>query len=249
VARFVVVRTVYAQQVEKDSHASPTGGQAAMKKLLVITGPQGSGNHLFSKLFALHPDVLGWKELNRTYWMGREQEPFHKFWLNPELWLTEDFGDYKYAVSGIPVPYVQNGVTQNPHFDDFINCAQKAGWEVKVIIIGRDVNILKMQHTRLRGKVTFQAMLDVLEHELEKYNPTFISHELVYLYGPKYLKALSRDLDFPIAWNDPMIYEILKEDSNEKYIKYVEDHWLDKEVTKSLASTAKPGTEWYNRGK
>ena len=104
-----------------------------------------------------------------------------------------------------------------------------------------------MQHTRLRGRITFQSMLDVLEQELEKYNPFFISHELVYLYGHRYLKALSRDLDFPIAWNDPKVYEILKENSNEKYIKYVEDYWLDKEVRKTLASTARPGTEWYNR--
>jgi len=25
-----------------------------MKKLLIITGPQGSGNHLFSRIFSMH---------------------------------------------------------------------------------------------------------------------------------------------------------------------------------------------------
>ena len=34
------------------------------KKLLIITGPQGSGNHLVSRLFSLHDDVGGWKELS-----------------------------------------------------------------------------------------------------------------------------------------------------------------------------------------
>ena len=32
-----------------------------MAKILIITGPQGSGNHLYSKIFAMHPLVNGWK--------------------------------------------------------------------------------------------------------------------------------------------------------------------------------------------
>ena len=43
--------------------------------LLIVTGPQGSGNHLFAKLFNLHPDVYG---LNMTrYWQGHDTEPFN----------------------------------------------------------------------------------------------------------------------------------------------------------------------------
>ena len=33
------------------------------KKLLIITGPQGSGNHLFSRILSTHPEVGGWKSL------------------------------------------------------------------------------------------------------------------------------------------------------------------------------------------
>ena len=29
-----------------------------MPRLLIVTGPQGSGNHLFSKIFALHDEDL-----------------------------------------------------------------------------------------------------------------------------------------------------------------------------------------------
>ena len=221
---------------------------AGMKKLILITGPQGSGNHLYSKLLALHSEVWGWKELNETFWIGHDQEPFNKFWVNPELWKTTDFGDYKYAFASISVPYVQNGVTVVPDFDAFIHGAESAGWTVQLVIIGRDVNILEAQQQRLRKKVTLPNMLNALDRLVEQYDPIYISHELVCLYGANYLKSLSRLLDFPIDYGNPMVSEILKENSNKKYIKYLEEVELDKLVTKILASTAVEGTEWYQRG-
>ena len=42
-----------------------------MKTLAVLTGPQGSGNHLWSKIFSLHEDVFGWKSLLDNYWEPR----------------------------------------------------------------------------------------------------------------------------------------------------------------------------------
>lgn len=219
-----------------------------MKKLILMTGPQGSGNHLYSKLFALHPEVWGWKELNETYWIGHDQEPFNKFWVNPELWKTTDFGDFKYAFASISVPYVQNGVTVTPDFESFIKGAESAGWNVQVVIIGRDINIIEAQQQRLRKKVTLPSMLEALEKLTAQCEPIYISHELVYLYGPSYLKSLSRLLDFPIDYNNPLVADILKENSNKKYVKYLEEVELDKLVTKILASTAIEGSEWHQRG-
>jgi hypothetical protein len=219
-----------------------------MKKLILITGPQGSGNHLYSKLLALHKDVWGWKELNETFWIGHDQEPFNKFWVSPELWASTDFGDYQYAFASISVPYVQNGVTVVPDFDTFIKGAESAGWTVQLVIIGRDVNILEAQQQRLRKKVTLPNMLNALDKLVEQYNPVYISHELVCLYGANYLKSLGKLLDFPIDYSNPLVAEILKENSNKKYIKYLEEVELDKLVTKILASTATEGTEWYQRG-
>ncbi len=74
------------------------------KKLLLIVGPQGSGNHLYSKIFALHPDVLGWKDLNKTYWIVHDQEPFNKFWVDPTEWDTADFGEYTNLCVSISAP-------------------------------------------------------------------------------------------------------------------------------------------------
>ena len=47
-----------------------------MKKLLIVTGPQGSGNHLFSRIFSMHECVGGWKELVDTYWVPSDLENF-----------------------------------------------------------------------------------------------------------------------------------------------------------------------------
>ena len=219
-----------------------------MKKMILIAGPQGSGNHLYSKLLALHPKVWGWKELNETYWIVHDQEPFNKFWVDPDLWKTTDFGDFQYAFASISVPYVQNGVTQVPDFATFIAGAESAGWTVQVVVIGRDTNILEAQQKRLRKKVTLPMMLDTLRI-LDQYDPIYISHELVYLYDRAYLKSLSRLLDFPIDYDHPLVAEILKENSNKKYIQYLEDNELDQLVTRLLAETARPGTEWDQRGK
>jgi len=53
------------------------------RRLLILTGPQGAGNHLFSKIFAFHPMVNGW--VMNDYWEGHHHEPFAKYWDNPEL--------------------------------------------------------------------------------------------------------------------------------------------------------------------
>ena len=41
----------------------------------------------------------------------------------------------------------------------------------------------------------------------------------------EYLKTL--DIGIPIAWYDPRVSDILAEDANAKYIKYVESNPLD----------------------
>ncbi len=40
-----------------------------LPKLLVVTGPQGSGNHLLAKIFNLHPKVNGWN-MRWQEWQG-----------------------------------------------------------------------------------------------------------------------------------------------------------------------------------
>lgn len=217
------------------------------RRLLLITGPQGSGNHMFAKIFALHPDVYAWKALTETYWIGHDQEPFNPLWLDPRGWATHDFGDYQWAVASMSCPYVQQGSTLSPDYDGFISAAESAGWRVQIAVIGRDINVLRHQQQRLRSRHTFPIMIDHVNTVLDKYDPDFISHELAVLYGAAYLRSLSRALDFPIVWRDSRVDEILAENANEKYFHPVDHHWVDDLAIRGLASTARPGTEWYLR--
>ena len=196
-----------------------------MKTILILTGPQGSGNHLWSKIFALHPEVTGWQALLDTYWIGHDQEPFAKYWHQPEL-LNNFNWSYDYYVTSVSCPYVYYGETLVPDYDTFIS---RCPVPVKLAIIGRDQTILEYQQARVRGRITKDKLLNVVD-SLMKYNPIFISQELLYLYGANYIKSLGQQLDFPVSQDSTAINEILKEDANKKYIEPVISHWLDEEV-------------------
>ena len=193
--------------------------------LLIITGPQGSGNHLFSKIFALHTDVAGWKQLNQQYWIGHDREPFAEYWKNPDL-LDTFVWDQDYYVTSISCPYVYHGETLAPDYEKFISHCPVP---VRLAIIGRDQTILQYQQSRVRGRETKQEFLNTVDG-LMKYNPTFVSQELLYLYGANYVQSLGQQLKFPVSKDTTAINEILREDANRKYIEPVISHWLDKEV-------------------
>jgi hypothetical protein len=196
--------------------------------LLIVTGPQGSGNHLFSKIFALHADVVGWKQLNQQYWIGHDLEPFANYWKNPKL--LESFSwDQDYYVTSISCPYVYRGETVVPEYDEFIS---RCTVPVRLAIIGRDQTILQYQQSRVRGKETKQEFLNIVDG-LMKYNPVFISQELLYLYGANYVQSLGQQLGFPVSQDATAIQEILREDANRKYIEPVIAHWLDEEVKRA----------------
>jgi len=195
------------------------------KKLLIITGPQGSGNHLFSKVFSYHSDVNGW-DFGDKYWIPSDEEPFAECWVDPsktKSMLTKD-----YMVANVSVPFVFDGVKQIPQIQEVVYEAQDAGYEVKVCIVTRDRTINEEQQLRVRKEVTLPTALQYyynLDATIE-----FISHESLYLYGGAYLKWLSKVLDFPIAYSDERLLKDIKENQNAKYVKHVEEHWLDEQV-------------------
>jgi hypothetical protein len=197
-----------------------------MPTMLILTGPQGSGNHLFSKVFAQHPNVYGWQDLTETYWVGHDQEPFAKYWYNPELLKSFNWTQSKYYVTSISCPYVHYSKTVEPNYKTFIKELQNLGIRVKIAIIGRDQTVLEYQQARVRGAVSLPKFMNNLE-SLMHFSPVFISQELLYLYKEQYINSLSQQLDFPISTD---VTEILKEDANKKYFKPVESHWLDEEV-------------------
>ena len=183
-------------------------------KLLILTGPQGAGNHLFAKLFNLHTEVTGWK-MSQKEWQGHHLEPFNDYWQNPAL-LKNFKWNKKYYVTSISCPYYRGKKPKIPKYQEFILHAKKYA-NIIIGIIGRDCNILKLQQKRVRGKQTYSvALKQFKKFYLYSKNIHFISTELFYLYGQNYLKILRFQMGFPIAYKS--IKNYLKEDSNKKYI-------------------------------
>jgi hypothetical protein len=195
-------------------------------KLLMLTGPQGSGNHLFSKILSKHPLVSGWRM--QSYWEGHHEEPFNDYWENPSK-LENYVWDKPYYFTSISCPYVKNKQMQIPKYKEFIETASKYV-DVQTVIIGRDKNILNTQQARVRKQATVDIALTNFEY-LYKLNPIFISQELYQLYGNSYLQCISKQLDFPIAIQD------IAEDTNTKYINVIDQQPLDLEVFKACKNS------------
>ena len=198
-----------------------------MKTLLILTGPQGSGNHLWSKIFALHRQVLGWRALNSEYWIGHDEEPWAHYWANPQDLKSAPWGLSDWHVTSMSVPYMMNGTPTVPDFKSFVTGVQNQGHRVKIAVLGRDQNILKHQETRVRGESTFEQSLK----EYSRFSmPTFLSYELLHLYGRQYLQRVEKDLEFPIDYNNSHIDEIIKADANTKYFHAVGEQPLDADI-------------------
>jgi hypothetical protein len=217
-----------------------------MKQLLIMTGPQGSGNHLWSKILGETPEVEGWTELTKKYWVGHGNEPFALIWEDPSLFDKIDF-PHSHYVTSISCPYMPIGgprITKEhpaivPDYDAFITYAKLQGFEVKLLVIGREKNIVEYQQQRIRSTHTVPMFLKELD-DLMKYDPVFASTELLYLYKQNYLKQLSKLLDFPISVTEEKLEEILKDNSNAKYLKYVDHAPLDDHLIAIAAENGDP---------
>ena len=198
-----------------------------MAKMLILTGPQGAGNHLWSKIFSLHAEVFGWKSLLENYWEAhRFSEPFAQHWRDHSLLKDFDWAQSEYYFTSISCPLGIIGHDVNPIWNPdvmgFAVAVKDCGVDVEFAVIGRDQTILHNQQTRIRTQPT----LPMFSQQLPKiWNPTFLSYELLYLYKQDYLKSLK--LNIPVAWDDSRINEILADDANAKYVHSIDHNELD----------------------
>jgi hypothetical protein len=211
-----------------------------MAKMLILTGPQGAGNHLWSKVLSLHPEVYGWKTLLENYWEAhRFAEPFAQHWRDHSLLKSFDWTQSEYYFTSISLPLGIVGHDVNPiwmpDIQGFAATVLGCGVEVEIAVVGRDQTILNNQQTRIRTKSTLPLFLEQLS---KISNPTFLSYELLYLYKQDYLKSLK--LNIPVAWNDPGINTILENDSNLKYIHYVDEYVLDQGNKQGITFKTRP---------
>lgn len=195
-----------------------------MPKLLIVTGPQGSGNHAWAKIFSKHKSVFGWDM--KQYWEGHHREPFSKYWHCPEL-LDEFRWDFDYYVTSISCPYYRDKMPHVPKYKKFIQHLPK-DVEIVSAIIGRDKTILDYQQQRVRGKNTTD-----ISQFLDLPNKHFISTELLHLYKLDYIRYVSSILNFPIS--DDVMEHI--QDPNVKYVRRVPPQSLDYEVSKACSES------------
>jgi len=216
-----------------------------MKKLLIITGPQGSGNHLFSRVFSTHPEVGGWKSLLDQYWVPSDLEPFADYWVNPNKLTEQQFDGYDYWLANVSVPFVHDGVKQIPKIIEFAKQARFLGVDVQIAIIVRDQNINAEQQLRVRKEVTLPVAQDYYYNTLlqSTFPVHFLDNEAFFLHKGHYLKWVSKLLNFPINWDDPNVLKFITEDPNKKYVQHVDEYWLDKEVWFGIQSKKARGIE------
>ena len=203
-----------------------------MKKLLIITGPQGSGNHFFSRLFSTHPDVGGWKSLLDEYWVPSDLEPFAEYWVYPERLTAEHFAEHDYWLANVSVPFVYDGVRQVPKILEVAEQVRSFGIDVQIAIIVRDQNINSEQQRRVRKEVTLPIAQEYYYNTIlsSDFSVHFLDNEGFFLHREHYLKWASKLLGFPIDWSNPDIFKFIDQDPNAKYVKYVEEYWLDQQV-------------------
>ena len=213
-----------------------------MKKLLIVTGPQGSGNHLFSRLLSLHPAVEGWTEMLDQYWVPSDQEPFAEYWVTPELITQEVFDNKDFYFANVSCPFFFDGVRNIPKILEVAERARSFGVEVEIAIVVRDQNINQLQQLRVRKEHTTPVAQKYYYETLlpSNFPVHFLDHEAFFLHTTHYLKWVSRVLNFPIAYDNPDIMKFITEDANHKYVRAIDTHWLDDVILAGSHSRREP---------
>lgn len=206
--------------------------------LTIMTGPQGSGNHLFSKALGQNKNIFVWPSLQEKYWEGHDLEPFAEYWKDPSKLNDFDWKQSNYFITSISCPYFDDCVETIPQYNEFIDEAKKFA-DIQFLIIGRDRNIMKLQQERVRGKHTTPEFLSQIDSVIFNYKTIFASQEMLYLYELTYLQWLEKELGlYPleITPDNIKLLDILSNDANEKYISQTKSD-LDKKI--KLASSYK----------
>lgn len=216
-----------------------------MKRLLIITGPQGSGNHLFSRILSTHKSVGGWKSLLDKYWVPSDEEPFAEYWVYPERLTAEQFEGRDYWLANVSCPFFYDGTRYVPKIKEVAEQAASFGIDVKIAIITRDMNINRQQQLRVRKEYTTPIAQDYYYNVLLKtsFPVHFLSNESLFLHREHYLRYLERTLQIPVDYNNPDIFKFLSQDPNAKYVKYVDEYWLDQEVWQGIQSKQARGID------
>lgn len=214
------------------------------KHLLIITGPQGSGNHLFARIFSQHEQVQGWKSLLNQYWVPSDEEPFAEYWVNPEKLTAEYFDSADYFVANVSAPFFYDGVRQMPKIRELAARVEALGIKVTIAIVSRDININCLQQQRVGAEETLGLAVKHYQPMLQHFRCHFISHETFFVWGHRYIEYLGRELDFPV--DSSKCLQFIDKNPNEKYVHSIDNYWLDDDIRagrRSFAERSNPGCQ------
>ena len=200
-----------------------------MKKLLIVTGPQGSGNHLFSRILSMHPDVSGWDEMLEQYWVPSDQEPFAEYWVDPERLTPSKFANSNYFLANVSCPFFFNGTRHIPKIVEVAKRARLFGVETQIAIIVRDQNINQVQQLRVRKEHTTPMAQEYYYNTLipSDFPVHFLDHEAFFLHKEHYIDWVGRTIGFPVETDPERLMKFITVDANHKYVQTIANHWLD----------------------
>ena len=181
--------------------------------VLLLTGPQGSGNHIWSKVLTTWADG--------EYWVGHKDEPHSGLWENMDSW--REFPFLSDTVISISIPYAVRGNTTFPDIKLWKDIMIERGIDYKICAITRDENINFLQNKRVRPDNNYYKAVEYIK-TLDV--DCFLSTETLLLYQWKYVDQVCKQLEFSVDKKDVDFSQSF----NEKYVKYVQEFELDKQV-------------------
>ena len=90
-------------------------------------------------------------------------------------------------------------------------------------------NINQLQQERVRKQHTTPIAQEYYYNTLipSKFPVHFLDHEAFFLHKEHYIKWIGQVIGFPVETDPDKLMNFISEDANHKYVKYVEEHWLD----------------------
>jgi len=214
------------------------------KRLVIITGAQGSGNHLVSRLLSLHPGVQGWDKLLDEYWVPSDEEPLAKFFVEPEHLTSDDIS--KFTVCNVSYPFIYDGVKTYPKIRELAEKARSLGIDVTLLVVIRDAAINKLQQERVRGYVAYDEAIKYYSKLMSQdgflfKDMHFVSHETIFAMPNDYMRYLRDLLQFPILWHHAKDHIDIP--PNSKYVVPVDSYWLDEQVKDGIRTMKERGLD------
>lgn len=215
-----------------------------MKKFIIVTGPAGAGNHIFTQVLSSHPQVGGWKELLEGTWIPADQETFADYWINPVNLSAENFDGYHYWVANATYPLYYNGVKQLPKILELAEKAHAMNIDVRIAIVTRDQTIVSSSQERIYNESYINEAKSYYDEIFNSHFPVhFLSLEALYFYQYEYVKWIGRILTIPVDTDNPTLFATLPQDPNEKYISAVAEQSLDPQIQQGLQTFASRNIE------